>query len=326
MPHMTEAIKKYREVDAISYSKFSKLATHPRNLLADEKKKSDSLDFGSLVDCLMFTPEDFDNSFYKTSVKKPGGEMQKWLDAYLAYELPTDFTLMDTDEIIMKSRAVSGYNKKLLPATALQKFHDECDEYLTVIGEAGDRVIVFSEDMDRAIADQSKLLSNEFTAPYFTKSKELEIRNQLDIYFEYDGLKFKCLLDGAIFDHKNKTIKPYDLKTTSESTLAFEGEFIKWKYHIQAGLYRLGLSIAYPDYKILPFEFIVVNDWEEPIIWGVDDALHSICLLGGMLRSGRKIKGIYQLIEEYKWHEKEGKYDYPSSFYISGGIKWIDIT
>jgi len=135
----------------------------------------------------------------------------------------------------------------------------------------------------------------------------------------------KILLDGVIFDHKKKTIKPYDLKTTSESTLYFEGEFLKWKYYIQAGLYRTGLKKMFPEYNVLPFEFIVINDWEEPFVWGVGDELHSICMLGGMLRSGRKLRGVYQLMEDLKWHERNEQYDYPAEFYATG-VKWIDLT
>jgi hypothetical protein len=320
---MTDRIKKYREVEALSYSKLSKLASNPKNLIAEEKEESAALSFGSLVDCIMFTPEDFDETFYQTSVKKPGGEMQKWLDVYLEYELPTDYSLNDTDQIILKSRTISGYNKSLKDDTALRKFHDECDLFLGEMSKAGDRIIITDDDFSRAISMQSKLLNNEFTSPYF--ASELELVNQHEIYFDLEGTSFKGLLDGIIIDHENKTIKPYDLKTTSESLQFFEGEFIKWKYYLQAGLYRAGLSLMYPDYKILEFDFIVINDWEEPMIWRVDDVLHSLCMLGGTLRSGKQIKGVYQLIEDYGWHEKEKKYDYPADFYRNGGYKVINI-
>lgn len=322
---MTENIKKYREVDALSYSKLSKLSTNPKNLIAEEKEQTASLSFGSLVDCIMFTPEDFDSTFYQTSVKKPGGEMQKWLDAYMNYELPADYTLQDTEEIIAKARFISGYNKSLKPETALGKFHAECDDFLVEMGKAGDRIIITDDDFQRAISMQSKLLNNDYTTKYFTDD-EMDIKNQYEVYFKLDDVPFKALLDGVIFDHKNKTIRPYDLKTTSESLQAFEGEFIKWKYYLQAAVYRSGLSIQFPDYKVLPFEFIVINDWEEPMIWRVDDTLHSTAMLGGILRNGRKLKGVYQLIEEYKWHEENKKYDYPASFYINGGFRNIDIV
>lgn len=317
---MTDRIQKYRDFDALSYSRLSKLASHPRNLIAEEKQESAALSFGSLVDCIMFTPEDFNNMFYQTSVKKPGGEMQKWLDAYLAYELPADFTLQDTEQIILKARQVCGYNKSLKDETALSKFHAECDNFIGEMGRAGSRIIISDDDLNRAINYQSRLLNNQFTAPYFDSKNEF----QYEIYFELDGVKMKGLLDGVIIDHKAKTIKPFDLKTTSESGMFFENEFLKWKYYLQAGLYRSGLKLMFPDYNVLKFEFIVINDWEEPIIWGVPDELHSICMLGGMLRSGRKVKGVYQLIEEYKWHEKNELYDYSPDFYATG-VKWIDL-
>lgn len=324
---MTDKIQKYRDYEALSYSRLSGLASHPRSLIADEKKESAALNFGSLVDCLMFSPDQFDKQFYRTSFKKPGGEMMKWLDAYLNYELPVDYSLNDTDEIILKARVISGYNKSLKDETALKKFHEECDNYINELSAANGRIIVTNEEFDKAINYQTRLLSNEFTMDYFNEGLfgNLEIKFQHDIYYILEDVPFKSLLDIVVFDHKNKTITPLDLKTTSESVLAFEGEFLKWKYYIQAGLYRKALALVYPDYKILPFKFIIINEFEEPFIWGVDEQLHSVSLLGGMLRSGRKIKGVYQLIEEYKWHESTGKYEYPASYYANDGVKWIDI-
>lgn len=316
---MIEKIRKYREYEAVSYSKLSKMLQHPRNLIAEDKQESDALSHGSVVDCLMFSPEDYSELYYNTNVSKPGAEMGKWLDAYINYELPADFTLHDTDEIILAARRICGYNKRLGDDAALKKFHEECDAYNTELAKAGDRTVVSDDDYARAVAKQVKLINNEFTSPYFANSEF-----QVEGYFEFEDIKCKILLDGVLFDHWNKTIKPWDLKTTSESTLSFSREFLKWRYYIQAALYRVGLSKMYPDYKILPFEFIIVNDWEEPIIWGVPDELHSLLVNGGYLRSGYKIKGICELIEDYKWHEENQKYDYPKDFYTNGGIKWID--
>ena len=325
---MIDKIQNYRDYEAISYSLLSKLTSNPKQVLAEDKEESQALNFGSLVDCLMFTPEDFEERFYTISTSKPSGEMLKWLNAYLEMSIPADFTLQDTDKLILQARQFCGYNKALKDETALQKFHEACDSYLNALALAGDRVIVTNEDVTRAVSYQSRLLSNEFTADFFSLNHQTsfhEVKFQHDIYFKIEGIQCKALLDGVIFNHDKKIIQPFDLKTTSESIYAFEGEFIKWRYYLQAGLYRKGLSIVYPDYKILPFKFIIINDWDDPFVWGVDEQLHSICLLGGMLRNGRKIKGVYQLIEEYKWHESENKWSYPATYYTNDGVKWIDI-
>lgn len=317
---MNEKIKRLIESEGISQGRLAKMDIHPKNLIAEKPEATLSQELGSLLDCIMFTPEDYNSTFYQTDLQRPGDKMGEWLDAYLAYELPTDFKLTDFDDIILKARGVCGYNKALKDATALAKFHAECDMFLNEKAKAGDRIIVTKEEFTKAISNQAKLYANEFTAPYFQDSEF-----QYEIYFEFEGLKFKGLLDGVIFDHERKTIKPWDLKTTSDSTLSFEGSFIKWRYYIQAAIYRLGLEILFPEYEVLPFEFIVVNDWEDPIIWHVNDSLHEFIMNGGILRSGRKIKGIHQLIEDYKWYEKEKKYSYPADFYRNGGFKLINI-
>lgn len=317
---MNEKVKRLIESKGVSQGRLAKMDTHPRNLLAERTDATLSQELGSLLDCIMFTPEDFDSTFYQTNLQRPGDKMGEWLDAYLNYELDPDFKLNDTEEVILKARAISGYNSRLSDAVALGKFHVECDSFLGEMAKAGDRVIITRDEFDKAIAKQAKLYANEFTAPYFQDSEF-----QYEIYFTFEGIEFKGLLDGVIFDHKAKTIKPWDLKTTSDSVQSFEHDFLKWKYYIQAAIYRLGLKILFPKYNVLPFEFVIINEWEEPMIWKVDDLLHNLIMLGGTLRSGRKIKGIYQLIEDYKWYGKEKKYDYPAEFYRNGGFKTIDL-
>ena len=319
-------IQAYRQVDALSYSILSKMVSHPMNLIAMEREETPSLTFGSLVDCLMFTPEEFDKRFTVTDIRKPSGEMLKWFNAYLEIKVPDSFVLTETDALILKARSVSGYNSNLLEKTALARFHSECDAYLNVLAGAGDTLIIPTEEYNRAATFVSRLFNNEFVKHYFNNAeKGVYTEFQKDIYFEIQGMPAKSLLDGVLFDEENGCITPFDLKTTSEPLMNFEYEFLKWKYYIQAALYKYGLQQVYPNYLIKDFRFIVINDWEEPMIWKVSEHHYQFFLQGGYLRSGRHITGLFDLVDQYKWHMQTKRFDYSKSVYDSGGVGDIDL-
>ena len=319
-------IQVYRENKAVSYSILSKMVSNPKNLIATEREETPSLTFGSLVDCLMFTPNDFDERFVKTDVYKPGGEMMKWLNAYLNIKVPDNFVLSETDALILKARSISGYNPNLLGKTALAKFHTECDAYLNLLAKAGDKLIVTVDEYNRAISYNSRLLNNEFVSRYFINGeKDMRLEHQKDIYFEINGVPAKALLDGILIDQAHKCIIPFDLKTTSEPLMSFEYEFLKWKYYIQSTLYKYGLQKVYPGYIIENFRFIIINDWEEPMIWSVDEVHHKFFLHGGYLRSGRPITGLFDLIDQYKWHMDTQRFEYTKDVYDCSGTGYIDL-
>ena len=324
---MREDIQKYRDVTAVSYSVLSALSGHPRSLTETDSEKKQYYTFGSLVDCLMFMPESYNEMFYETSITKPGDKMGDWLEAYLNLEIPADYQLHEAEDLILQARGISGYDKRLSDEVALKKFSDVCFPYLDEVAKAGDRLLITSEVLQEAITIENKLLSNEFTIPYFrSDDKNIEVIFQLPIYYILEDLEFKSLIDIAIFDHKRKLIYPSDFKTTGKSLLYFERDFTDYKYYLQASLYHLGMQLVYSNYKIVNFfDFVVANIMEEPMIWKVDEKHLNLGLHGGVTRFGRKVRGVYQLIEDYKWHVANQKFDYPASVYTSNGRKFIDV-
>jgi len=67
-------IEEYRELKEPGYSILSKLSNNPRsvkNILDGEKKKTKSLDFGTLIDVLLTDPESFDSQYYIMQTNLP---------------------------------------------------------------------------------------------------------------------------------------------------------------------------------------------------------------------------------------------------------------
>ena len=77
-----------------------------------------------------------------------------------------------------------------------------------------------------------------------------------------------------IVNHKEKWIKPVDLKTSSHTEWDFYKSFVDWRYDIQARLYwaiirqNMDKDEYFKDFKLLNYGFIVVNRRTlVPLVW-----------------------------------------------------------
>lgn len=121
----------------------------------------------------------------------------------------------------------------------------------------------------------------------------------------------KALLDGIKIDHKEKTIEPFDLKTTGKSVYEFKDSFLKYGYYTQAALYDEG--IQHPEspvfeyleggYFVKDFKFIVtetkVSSYNPALIFKTSKKDREVGMNGGYIQ-GKYYKGINQLLEDYK--------------------------
>lgn len=77
-----------------------------------------------------------------------------------------------------------------------------------------------------------------------------------------------------IVNHKEKWVKPVDLKTSSHTEWDFYRSFVEWQYQIQARLYwaiirqNMDKDEYFKDFKLLDYDFIVVNRRIlVPLVW-----------------------------------------------------------
>lgn len=180
------------------------------------------------------------------------------------------------------------------------------------------------------------ILANEFIKPYFSKSNEIiEILHQVDIYFEYMDEDCKALLDGIRIDHLEKTIEPFDLKT-SKSVHDFQTSYLQYGYYRQCAFYLIAIHSKkspvkkYIDqgYTILPFKFIVVENKlssSHPAIIYETSRWDRKAGIEGGIANGKYYKGINQLIEEYKFHRDNNYWDLTKDLLESKGIIKLNV-
>lgn len=206
----------------------------------------------------------------------------------------------------------------------------EAWEYWEDLKQAEGKVVLSQEENDLISQIVMSIRTNPTTSKYFETNKDVEILDQLSIYFSYCDIDCKALLDRVIVDHKNKTIQPIDFKTMGDQTIYFPKSLRQRKYDIQAAFYTEALKSKkeYETYKILPFKFIVESTINpgNPLVFTCSQELLRIgqfgapktYLYGKIVSKGYdhmseyksmvtlEIKGFHQLIEDYKWYLENG--------------------
>lgn len=338
----------YKKIKALNYSTLSALVSNPKlayNIYHKEAsdKQSEAFLMGSMIDCLLTTPDLFDKQYvrYDYSIS-PGFKSiaEKVIELTI-----TDFGT-SIEQLVLKARKEVGYDSRKKDETILMDWYKEGNKYYEFLVENTDKTVVTIADYNLAKSIASDCLNNNITREYFNK-EGVDIEFQLPIKWTMAGdswmenrggipdlvvtsIDCKSLLDVVHFDHVNKTIKPIDVKTYDSTNGSFVSNFFKFKYYYQAAFYSYGLKVIYKDYTILPFEFIALDKSRNlpPLVYRLDTNITNYIFEGEkndyryININNRKIKSLGRLVEEASWHLRTNQWDYPKEYYLN---KYLNI-
>jgi len=139
------------------------------------------------------------------------------------------------------------------------------------------------------------LRTSETTKFYFAPDNPFDdsIKRYYQLKFKatLDGIDYRCMMDLAVCNYKEKVIYPCDLKTSSHYESEFYKSFIDWNYQIQARLYWRILRDCmdkddfFKDFKLADYTFIVVKkDSLTPLAWKFEDTKKK-----GTLKYGKQL-------------------------------------
>lgn len=273
----------YRADPALSYSTLSKYERGGRFKALDtlfDKTESPSLTFGSMVDTLITAGEEEFQSLF-TVIDDPGisdslktitGELySRYKDTYSKFDDIPDNILAEVGKEcnFYAGDKYAGYRVKLIK--------ESCKPYYNTLVIADGKKVVTSEDVAdaRRCADVLKTGSTEFYFGGVTPFEEdVEKLYQLKFKHEFGGIWYRCMADLLVVNHKDKTVIPVDLKTSSHKEYEFYLSFTQYRYDIQSRLYwRIIRKIMdedpyFRDFKLLNYRFIVVNRQSlTPLVW-----------------------------------------------------------
>lgn len=307
----------YYDNDAISQSRLKLLCTHPSSFKNYKSASGPSLSLGSLVDSMLLTPKETKERFYilNKEINVSDDIKNIWNKYFEEREVLDNFDI-DEDRV---NTIAKDCKYRLTQDKARLKYVLEGKDYFNLLIESKGKTIINKDLNDRANEVVKSLKNNLFTKELFNLKK---IETQVELYFELKKFPFKlkALLDFIIIDHKKKTIRPFDLKTTSEKTTYFKKSVYKYRYDFQAAFYTVALQIIYPDYKILPFCFVVENTIYpgSPLIYECTDSTLVIGALGGEV-DGKKYKGFIECLEMLTWHTETNIWNYTKEEYENNG-------
>lgn len=315
----------------ISYSKLSLLDRSPylfyqKYILGEEvERDTTSMDIGSAVDCLLTQPDKFYDLFYVSTSSKPTGQLENFVNKLVDLKQITDDAF---NEAYSFTQTLNGGKLRDGIDKFIDRFHKEARKYFDDQVNSEGKIVLTFEEYTKAEQAANILKTNIFTSKFLAET----LGDNIDRYYQYESeftfkdLSYIVKLDCIVVDHNKKTIQPLDIKTTSESPYSFSKSILKYRYDLQAVIYSHYISEVFNkekglnDYQILPFKFIVINiDYpKNPLIWNVSFNDFIIAKMG---RAGDSpVKGFWDLIDDFKWHIENDKWEYKREVYQNNGI------
>lgn len=272
----------YRADPALSYSTLARYEREGFNNLEYlfDKLETPSLTFGSAVDALITGgQEEFDKEFMVADFPSVPDSIVTIVKELFQWRHSTNRTLESIeDDFIIAIASKYNYQNNWKPETRAKVIKEKGAEYYKLLYVAGGRTI-FDTGTYQDICNAVKALKeSEATKFYFAEDNPFEpdIQRfyQLKFKGEFDGVTYRNMADLIIVNHKEKWVKPCDLKTSSHTEWDFYKSFVQWRYDIQARLYwaiirqNMDKDEYFKDFRLLDYDFTVVNRKTlTPLVW-----------------------------------------------------------
>lgn len=326
--------EEYREHPAISYSMLSTYEREGPKCIPflKDKKHSEAMRFGSLVDTILTEPEEIENKFLVADITKPSEVIATIVtNIYQICDKTTnDLTQINKDLILEQIKSANYYNN-LKDDTRIGYILNQGKDYFALLALSEGKYLITQEEYNDGLSCVEVLKTHEFTNSYFEENDyfgKKEGHYQLKFLIDLPNfVNVRCMFDRILVNHEDKTITPCDLKTTGKDESSFESSFLNWNYWIQSNMYSMILQyiISSDDYfrnfTILPFEFIVINRRNKtPMVWTDPNNLKR----GDRIDNyGNTHKYWQKLYDEMKWHMRTGIYTYTKEAYDNKGVQTL---
>ena len=291
--------EQYREYPALSYSviaRYEKGGFSAIKHLHDEVK-SDSITFGSMVDCLITEGQEvFNKKFAIANFKIPTDSIKAVIDILLAKELPEDSLVNVSSEIILDACNQAQYQFRWSDTTRISKVVELGTEYYDSMKNVGNRQLVSNDMYQEVLSTVAELNNNPLSKAYLQHDNNdvIDFLYQTKFKTNIDGLDVQFMFDLLVVNYDKKAIIPIDLKTTSTPEYEFAKRYLEHRYDIQSRLYWIGLRNIldndeyFRDFKLFDFKFLVINkDNKTPLMY-TDELCSQRGNITLTFKSGRK--------------------------------------
>lgn len=281
-----ELLNFYRTKFYFSYSGLNKLLFSPRMFYAHyilnqrEDSKDAHLIAGSVLHCLLFEPETFDEKFAVVPGKLPSDNNKKIIDAVFKLQEinGANLELKDyTVEIISFLKQANLHQSLKTDAQRIDKIvTPEHVIYFEFLKNSAGKSVLDHDTLNSCKDSIDILKANENVRALLQLDRDLndksvEVYNELPISADVKSLPFgfKGILDNVVIDHNTKTLFINDLKTTGKNIESFPESVQYYKYWMQAVIYKKLAFYKFinslpdsQDWKIV-ITFIVIDKYNQ---------------------------------------------------------------
>ena len=237
---------------------------------------------GSLIHCMLLTPEKFNEQFVVLPDAFPSDNPKKVIDRLSKHIQIVYPEIVDTKESILPylenvQNAIIDilkdenlYQSLKTDAQRLDKILTEKNmEYLQFLLQCKDKMVVEYGMVEFAEKIREQIMSNDTIRNLmgFNDKSTQKSYNELEVVAFPDEYTFglRGIIDNLVIDHQDKVIRVNDLKKTSKAASAFQESIDYYQYWLQAAIYNMiinnikqsSFNVDYP----VEFRFIVVDPY-----------------------------------------------------------------
>lgn len=305
--------------------------------------------FGSLLDCLVFTPQHFDKRFVVSDIPLPSDSIRtvvssvfnriKELNANAVKmnelnpgtNIPMKELKLDHPDLIATYAKEANYYVSQ-PTRAYNETIKNGTEYFEFLKKIEGKQAVSQADMDLAKKLCEILFTDKMVKGFFKPNKNCEVVFQQQIFADLevegfenlDFLPLKGQLDDVYFNHKKKEVREIDLKWTMDAFL-FKDSVKRFGYVKQHSFYDFLLREwlktyrdgEFKDYTVAnPLNVVIDSDEQVPYIYQYNANDLYIERYGH--ENMHWFKGWEQTLYEIGWHMDTQQWDRPREHYLNG--------
>lgn len=271
----------------MSYSGLSKLAYSPGAFYLHYilKQKEDTVDKamaeGSLIHCMILTPEKFEDFFVVLPDTFPSDNPKKVMERLRDHIQETYPSIKNQHDMMPYMDNIGNavidilkdenlYQSLKTDAQRIDKIFTEKNmDYLEFLLKCKDKMVVERPMVEFAQRAREEIMSKPYIRELmgFTDSPGITSFNELTIAQLPDAYAFglKGIVDNMVVDHNAKVIRINDLKKTSKAAGKFEESIDYYQYWMQAAIYKkiidsmkeAAFGVNYP----VEFRFIVIDPY-----------------------------------------------------------------
>lgn len=274
--------EEYRKDTALSYSTLARYEREGFNNLDKlfDRLETPSLTFGSAVDSIITGgQEEFDERFMVAEFPSTPDSIIKMVRSLFSQCGDSYRSLITIpDDIVIKETEFQNYQPNWKPETRVKVIKEKGADYYNLLFVAGNKTILDTQTYQDVCNAVNALKTSYSTKFYFAENNpfepDIERFYQLKFKGKLNGIEYRNMADLIMVNHKEKLVKPVDLKTSSHTEWDFYKSFVDWRYDIQARLYwaiirqNMDKDEYFKDFTLLDYDFIVVNRRTlVPLVW-----------------------------------------------------------